>query len=579
MGWVSKLMLGGGRASSRLLHLAGEPVMRSLYTVVLLTLLATSAQDRNSTPPAVARASLVFDHAKDDMLSPSPRANYGGGTEVKVGDLPVLTPRGLVVSDSELDRDESSSSRSTATSLSPQGAALQCSPRIPDPKEFIRREIVPNIADDVLETALAIKYPGTDIPYLGVFQTLALAEVAAQCFLEGKYEDALRTLGSALPAWASGNVFSRAGLGWLSIAVAPFEASWYSLYATAVKGALDYNIKAYFEARRIGATHLQIVSDPRHPDLDFSDEGWLALPGTSRVVGNFRPVPNSTPRQVYEFARLIYEAQENRAGFDKDKKTVLDLFRTAIEQPAGPPRDIEPSPSYPGLPGWLVDAALLPNTPQQLNGLATQPNGKLYVFGDFKEWTRIPSGMLLTALGSARRLDLTFLSAEDYRWRVKLAVRSGEASVDISRETLWLLPRQAAAGASGVAVKEIAGTDPARRTWQIENLRVVLRKTDRLSGLLTLQLANGTVKTLQVHHFQSDSATYAWLGLRQGQSLRVGSALLPRPIAAFRLSSSGPLVLIIGYEGVECTNYRLFLVKDAEVRTKSSGADFTVCTI
>lgn len=253
---------------------------------------------------------------------------------------------------------------------------------------------------------------------------------------------------------------------------------------------------------------------------------------------------------------------------------------TSPTLPSFPQPPSEPSPSYPGLPGWLVDAADLPI---KLSGLATQRDGNLYVFGDFKQWTRVPSGTLLTVLGSTRSLDLTFLSAEDYRYRVKLAVGSGEAlsTFAFAQEGVhWLLPRQAATGASGVAVREIAGTDRVRRMWQVENLRVVLRKTDPLSGLLSLQLADGTVKTLYLKHYQSDSATYAWLDLRKGQSLDVGSPLMPRPVAAFRLTSPGPLVLIVTSQGMECHDYRIFLVTDTEVRTMSSAerADFTVCT-
>jgi hypothetical protein len=78
------------------------------------------------------------------------------------------------------------------------------------------------------------------------------------------------------------------------------------------------------------------------------------------------------------------------------------------EAGTGPSRPVPavstaPSPSYPGLPGWLVNSAILPFRAEDLAGPTTSPNGTVSIFADAKQWSLVPEGTALTTLWATGR--------------------------------------------------------------------------------------------------------------------------------------------------------------------------------
>jgi hypothetical protein len=173
-------------------------------------------------------------------------------------------------------------------------------------------------------------------------------------------------------------------------------------------------------------------------------------------------------------------------------------------------------------------------------------------------------------------------SKEDLYNEVDLAVRSSTASPEFLNRTsrvAWLLPAANALNARGVEVREISSADPNSRTWQIDRLIAVLRKVTRSTGTLFLQLPQGALVPLQDFTIDPVRDSEA-LGWTEAQSLDLRQNLmLPRPSAAFRLTDSGPLAVIVEYSGYECSDFRIFLVTATDVSPKRTAPepDFFVC--
>jgi len=211
--------------------------------------------------------------------------------------------------------------------LSSRVTAAQCSNRIPDPKQYLI-EAGANLADKATPEALRLIDPRTTLPDSVLFQTLAAADQMAQCIREQRYKEGLSILRSSAGRLLGDHLLENTGFGWIGLAAAPIKYALYKFLNVAASDALDFNIKAYMQARQSGVSHEQIIN--RAVDC-MDDQGWLNP--CERTRAGWSPtqhVPGYTPAEVYEFARSIYNAQNSLATLQRDKQIVLSNFQEQI---------------------------------------------------------------------------------------------------------------------------------------------------------------------------------------------------------------------------------------------------------
>lgn len=205
--------------------------------------------------------------------------------------------------------------------------AAQCSNRIPDPKQYLI-EAGASLADKATPEALRLIDPTVKLPYSDLFQTLAAADQMAQCIRERRYKETLNILTGSGGRLLGDHLLENAGFGWIGTAVAPIKYALYKFLNVAASDALEFNIRAYIQARQAGVSHGQIIN--KAADC-MDDQGWL-IP-CERTRAGWSPtqhVPDYTPAEVYEFARSIYDAQNKFATLQRDKQVVFNSFQEQI---------------------------------------------------------------------------------------------------------------------------------------------------------------------------------------------------------------------------------------------------------
>jgi hypothetical protein len=325
------------------------------------------------------------------------------------------------------------------------------------------------------------------------------------------------------------------------------------------------------------------LNETRHAE---PDEAWAASFGL--LAPNW---PAGTPA----LAEMVAQAMATFGGCAETEHSAQSraayaawiLFEATGRPPLGvahtspgaltPAAGAAASPSYSGLPGWFVTSAWRP--PPEPGVLPRSPTeASLWVLPAAEAWSHLAPGTALSLLTRAGRIELTLVGVERHTgYATALSVRAA-APWEPAEGLAWLLPAAEAPAAQSVAVNE-TDAPPGARRWTIGGLVAVLRLTDSRRATLSLQEAAGPAQSLmdQEIDLAANAEYFQW---SDAQSLDVRqNVMLPHPVASFRLSPDGPVVLLVEYSGYECTDWRVFIISAAEVRSKSNGRepDFLMC--
>jgi len=208
-------------------------------------------------------------------------------------------------------------------------------PDVQRARQYIRTAFrITTISDKTLNIALGDKYKG--IPWLKWIGLLISADQIYEEFTIGDYYRGIylaiqtgfdKVLVEALEFVGFSGVAKTARL-----AFSPIERSLLEFYDAAVAIAIQNQIKLYFEARRLGYSHGEILNkESRDEELLFTDDGWLYIAGdvTFSPYSAVRPGHNKR-EEIYALARDAYEVGESQNQYNKEKESLGEAFLEMI---------------------------------------------------------------------------------------------------------------------------------------------------------------------------------------------------------------------------------------------------------
>lgn len=218
-----------------------------------------------------------------------------------------------------------------------------------------------------------------------------------------------------------------------------------------------------------------------------------------------------------------------------------------------------PARRFERIPGWVgfatasVDEARPGWIPQH-------PDAEVVAFSE--AWEDVEPGAKLFAVTTGGLVELSYVSSGQHRYGCEentLLMAGFDAKTKVPQGVVWLLP-EATRGASTVAIEALPITaGAARRSWKVAGLQFVARRlAERGKGLFELYAKDGSV----VDRFAFEKGYMG--GAEDGPLDLVNEREIgvPRPIAAFRLSEQGPLVVVLNSHGYEGETFRFVVAPD-----------------
>ena len=231
-------------------------------------------------------------------------------------------------------------------------------------REYARRElkISPDTPDPLLDYALEKIHTDTGKPYLHLVLALADTEALLSEIEARIYGGSIHRIWNRVQQY-QGCLVIEALQGWfptvyLLLNTVCLAGNLVDLAFDLIRGQLQRQVELYIQIRQapynngqgyshdlirslaverytgcIG-THVQIKVDCNsiNAEIEF-EEGWIKCDLTISQWGACRPIPveRNDPVQVYEYARYVFEVQQQgKSSFDRDKEAISQAFNQKI---------------------------------------------------------------------------------------------------------------------------------------------------------------------------------------------------------------------------------------------------------
>ncbi|QRK10621.1 hypothetical protein JQX13_11345 [Archangium violaceum] len=224
-----------------------------------------------------------------------------------------------------------------------------------------------------------------------------------------------------------------------------------------------------------------------------------------------------------------------------------------------------PEPRWKGLPGWLGFATVKPGEKHQQYWTPEHPDARAVLFSDL--WNSVPKGTKVTLLSTAGVREGTYLGTSDvhYGCEENTATLAGFGATEpLPEGPVWVLPGSAE-GATSLPVKEVPASalgvslpkgktaaSKEVRAFEAGGLGFLLTKTGKLRGQLTVYLKGKRVAAKALAKGDMAGSEKAPLNLYDEKEVDV-----PRPLAAYRLGQTGPVVVVLGFRSYEGHHFML----------------------
>jgi hypothetical protein len=220
-----------------------------------------------------------------------------------------------------------------------------------------------------------------------------------------------------------------------------------------------------------------------------------------------------------------------------------------------------PEPRWKGLPGWLGFATVKPEAKHQEYWTPESPDARAVLFTDL--WKSVPTGTKVKLLSTAGVQEGTYLGTSDAHYgceeNTATFARFGAAAA-LPEGPVWVLPPGSAEGVTSLPVKEVPANTlgvalPKGKTAASKDVRAfdagglgfLLTKTGKLRGQLTVYLQGQRVAAMPISKGEMEGGDQTPLNLRDDKN-EVG---VPRPLVAYQLGQTGPVVVVLGSRGYE----------------------------
>ncbi len=261
----------------------------------------------------------------------------------------------------------------------------------------------------------------------------------------------------------------------------------------------------------------------------------------------------AAPRSVDAGPAATADAVDTAAHSDATDPTDA---ATPVE-PARGDKGSLPPPRFKDLPGWL-GFATAPEADLKHGWTPQHPTAEVVVFSE--DWGTAPKGTRLQAITREGQVALTFQGAAPHPYGCEdntQVMATFDAQKRAAEGPVWLLPAEGHAEAETVAVV----ADPVQagaktRRWKVASLELVARRTEALKGVLEVRESAGgeVVAQLPFEKGYMEGADEEPLDLASENEIG-----LPYPLAAYRLSAEGPLVVVLQSAGYEGQSFRLLV--------------------
>lgn len=229
-----------------------------------------------------------------------------------------------------------------------------------------------------------------------------------------------------------------------------------------------------------------------------------------------------------------------------------------------------PSPSFPGVPGWMVLGIRKPFVAHSANGGAaidsqtiTVDSG-LAIFPPNDSWRKVERQTPLHYMGFSGDTVTVYPDGAADR------LGDGDATVVRIRGPYarlgqgWLVPSSAAAGIAFLPVHDSISPEGNTRIWSAGDYRIRLQRSGKLTGDIFAEYGKMSVKRAEGPRI--DSAADAEMGVDSDSLLDIaGQAHIPVFHAGYRFGPRGPVVIVFSEAGYECNNFRVVVFWDSRI--------------
>ena len=248
-----------------------------------------------------------------------------------------------------------------------------------------------------------------------------------------------------------------------------------------------------------------------------------------------------------------------------------------------------PAPLLERLPGWLGFAAVAEADWQdgktRFSWSPLHPDGQVIIFEEGEpsesEWAKVPPETRLIAISPAGKTEVTFLrsSAERYGCEEgKTTMVSFRAAQALPEGPLWLLPQRSGESAAAFPIQENPTTSGDQRAWSAGGVTIVLEKTGKYTAELRVAMEGQPPRVARKikkdvereREMLEEDEEVPPLSLKSDDMILVG---IPEPVGAFKLSSDGPLVIVLATYSFEGVHFEPLLIGRSEI---NEGPDIYV---
>ena len=188
-----------------------------------------------------------------------------------------------------------------------------------------------DLTDDVISQTLNTSYSG--IPFKDFVSYFIAAPDILNPLAGGDYKTAGKKAADFAAEQIITQLLEQAVLSGVAaparLAAWPIEHSLNAFYQAVAYASFKQQMALYFEAREFNSysaiVNLQPFDLLDGVSISKSGEGWL-FKNLSYLYG---AVPNYTPAQFFEYAELMWQANQARANYNADEGAIKDAFRTA----------------------------------------------------------------------------------------------------------------------------------------------------------------------------------------------------------------------------------------------------------
>lgn len=217
----------------------------------------------------------------------------------------------------------------------------------------------------------------------------------------------------------------------------------------------------------------------------------------------------------------------------------------------------EPSPGE-DVRGWLGLATVAPSAKSEEGWSPSHPTAEVVIPPDVFTARR---GAWFVAVSPKGQTKITYTGQPPVPYGCddnRAAFAAFDADGRFSEGAVWILPPEAASGATSVPVrpgKVMKGAGPSTRTWQVGPFELTAVRHAARRGVMTVRRGTEQVTSFPFEKVVMEGAEVGPIDLGDPDEIGV-----PFPRWAFRFGEDGPMVVVLAQRGYEGQTFSLLKV-------------------